>query len=193
MIEAGQTASAGKAIGYLEGRLDAIDEPYALALVDLRPRARRRARSAGEAYDKLMAAGRRGRGRPALGRRPGPCRCSKSRRRGFAPFPGQVSGTIGHRGHRLRHPRPDRARRPPSTPAAPPSGWSAHTNSLGRLRLHAGHRRRPAGADAVRRHRRHRHRHDGHRPRRRRHRRRARSRPTTSTCSSSSRCPPACR
>lgn len=55
LLEAGQADAAGRAIAYLEGRLDAIDDPYALAIVTYAlelaesPRAQ-------EAHDKLMAA-----------------------------------------------------------------------------------------------------------------------------------------
>ena len=68
LLEAGQTDAAGKAIAYLEGRLAATDDPYALAIVTYALELADSAR-AQEAHDKLMAAADRGRRRPALERR----------------------------------------------------------------------------------------------------------------------------
>jgi CD109 antigen len=55
LLEAGQTDAAGRAIAYLEGRLDAIDDPYALAIVTYTLELGESARAQG-AHDKLMAA-----------------------------------------------------------------------------------------------------------------------------------------
>ncbi len=53
--EAGQAEAAGRAIAYLEGRLDAVGDPYALAIVTYALELGDSGR-AQEAYDKLMAA-----------------------------------------------------------------------------------------------------------------------------------------
>lgn len=55
MIEAGQTESAAKAIAFLEGRLDEIDDAYTLALVTYALELAGSG-SAGAAYDTLIAA-----------------------------------------------------------------------------------------------------------------------------------------
>ncbi|MCL4367817.1 MAG: alpha-2-macroglobulin, partial [Actinobacteria bacterium] len=55
LLEAGQTAAAEKALTYLEGRLDKIDDPYALALTTY-ALALGKSPRAGAARDKLMAA-----------------------------------------------------------------------------------------------------------------------------------------
>src|SRR3972149_5991125 len=121
LLEAGQTDAAGKAIAYLEGRLAASDDPYALAIsayaLELADSPR-----AGEAYDKLMAAavededGLHWSGGGPGARRPG-------------PHPARRPGK--------RFPRRQVAGRP--------------AQRLRRLRLHPGHGGGPAGAHAVRR------------------------------------------
>ncbi len=55
LLEAGQDDAGSKAVAYLEGRLDAIDDPYALAIVTYALELGD-SPSAQEAYDKLMAA-----------------------------------------------------------------------------------------------------------------------------------------
>ncbi|MCJ7795744.1 MAG: alpha-2-macroglobulin, partial [Thermoleophilia bacterium] len=55
LLEAGQTAAADKALDYLAGRLDAIDDPYALALTTYALELGKSPRAT-EARDKLMAA-----------------------------------------------------------------------------------------------------------------------------------------
>jgi CD109 antigen len=55
LLEAGQSDAASKAVAYLEGRLDTIDDPYALAIVTYALELGDSAR-AQEAHDKLMAA-----------------------------------------------------------------------------------------------------------------------------------------
>ena len=54
LLEAGQTAAADKALAYLEGRLDKIDDPYGLALTTYALALGKSDRAA-EARDKLMA------------------------------------------------------------------------------------------------------------------------------------------
>ncbi len=54
LMEAGQNAGAGRAIDYLAGRLDAVDDPYSLALVAYALELAD-SPSAQQAYDRLMA------------------------------------------------------------------------------------------------------------------------------------------
>ncbi len=89
MLEAEYPASADRAIEYLEGRLDSIDEPYSLALVTYALELADSDR-AGEAYEKLMAAAEEDEDglHWSGGDLPEPVGGQ-----GFAPFPGQASGS----------------------------------------------------------------------------------------------------
>ena len=138
LLEAGQTAAADKALDYLAGRLDAIDDPYALALTTYALELGKSPRAT-EAHDKLMAAAIEdedglhwhaggaepqplesppGAGRPAAHRRPG--RSDAGRR---------------HRGHRLRDAGPDRrTATAPTLPARPNGSWDSGTARAGSAR-----------------------------------------------------------
>jgi CD109 antigen len=93
MIEAGQTDSANRAIAYLEGRLDAIEGDYALALLTYALELADSPKAA-EAYAKLMAAAEEDEdGLHWEGT--GPVPLIEEQGRGFAPFPGQMGDTTG--------------------------------------------------------------------------------------------------
>lgn len=55
LLEAGQTRAAEKAVGYVEGRLDAVEDPYSLALAAYALELGGSA-SAADAYERLLAA-----------------------------------------------------------------------------------------------------------------------------------------
>jgi CD109 antigen len=90
LLEAGQTDAAGKAIAYLEGRLDAIADDYTLALVAY---ALELAESemAGEAYEALMAAAEDNGDGLHWGDEPKP----RAEGRGFNPYGGDVTPSSG--------------------------------------------------------------------------------------------------
>ena len=112
LLEAGETAAADKAIDYLAGRLDAIDDPYALALTTYALELGKSAQAAaghGEAHGR----GHRGRERPPL--EPAASSPSRSSSRRYRPAEaglmdvGQDAAQPRHRGHRLRDSGPHRS------------------------------------------------------------------------------------
>ncbi len=174
LLEAGQKAAADKAIAYLEGRLDAIDDPYGLALttyaLQLGGSDRCRA-GAGETHGRS----RRGRGRAALERRDGRAcdRRSRAARRGASVRPGrtgrprgwacaahQPHAQPGHRGHRVRHACAHRGRRPGQRRQSGQVAGGA-AEQPGRVRLDPGHGGRAPGPHSVLDAWRHRHRSHG--------------------------------
>src|SRR5574341_1265648 len=95
MIEAGQSEPANRAVAYLEGRLDALDDDYSLALVTYALELADSPR-AGEAYSKLMAAAEESEdGLHWSSPVPEPIPLEGDEARFAPPFPGQMGGASG--------------------------------------------------------------------------------------------------
>ena len=142
LMEAGDSVSAASAVSYLEERLDSMDVPYTMAItayaLELSGSQLR-----GLAYEKLMSLAQEDdNGAPLL-----EWRWTDYRARGHRPAP-PWEPERGHRGDGLRAagapgPRRTGERLPGVQVAGGP------TERPGRLRLHAGHHRKPARPDRL--------------------------------------------
>ena len=125
-----------------------------------------RARSRDAAHDKLMAMAEEDENGLYWGSEIVPLLENESPR-AMAPMPAGIQQSTGDRDDRLRDPGPRRARRPPQRRSG--GALARHpAQRLRRLRLHAGHGGRPAGAHGARGRRRRRRRPHGHDRRRQR-------------------------